>query len=83
MENIHIRAGCFCNPGACHFYLGLSPDDVKQNLQAGHICGDDIDIIKGTPTGAIRVSIGYMSTWEDVDVRSVSPIFSMVLTNLF
>jgi molybdenum cofactor sulfurtransferase len=32
MENIHIRTGCFCNPGACHYYLGLTSAEVKQNL---------------------------------------------------
>jgi molybdenum cofactor sulfurtransferase len=32
MENIHIRTGCFCNPGACHYYLDLTAAEVKQNL---------------------------------------------------
>lgn len=31
----------------------------------GHICGDDMDMIDGRPTGSIRVSFGYMSTLED------------------
>ncbi|KAH9646375.1 Molybdenum cofactor sulfurase [Citrus sinensis] len=34
-------------------------------LRAGHVCWDDNDIIHGKPTGAIRVSFGYMSTFED------------------
>lgn len=34
-------------------------------FQAGHVCGDDLDLIDGQPTGAVRVSFGYMSTLED------------------
>ncbi len=25
--------------------------------------------MNGKPTGAIRASIGYMTSWEDIDVR--------------
>lgn len=37
-------------------------------IQAGHVCWDDNDILHGKPTGAIRVSFGYMSTFEDAMV---------------
>lgn len=30
------------------------------------MCGDDIDVIDGHPTGSVRISFGYMSTFEDV-----------------
>ncbi|XP_061445641.1 molybdenum cofactor sulfurase isoform X2 [Rhineura floridana] len=66
LYNIHIRTGCFCNTGACQQHLGISNDDIKKNLQAGHVCGDDIDVIDGRPTGSVRISFGYMSTFEDV-----------------
>ncbi|XP_039094908.1 molybdenum cofactor sulfurase isoform X2 [Hyaena hyaena] len=33
--------------------------------QAGHVCGDDVDLIDGHPTGSVRISFGYMSTLED------------------
>lgn len=36
-------------------------------LQAGHVCGDQKDVINGTPTGSARISFGYMSTEADVD----------------
>lgn len=36
--------------------------------QAGHVCWDDNDVINGRPTGAVRVSFGYMSTFEDCSV---------------
>ncbi|XP_060781795.1 molybdenum cofactor sulfurase [Neoarius graeffei] len=63
--NIHLRTGCFCNTGACQAYLGISSQEVKSNLQAGHVCGDNVDLIDGRPTGSVRISFGYMSTFED------------------
>ncbi|XP_004683910.1 PREDICTED: molybdenum cofactor sulfurase [Condylura cristata] len=65
LYNIQVRTGCFCNTGACQRYLGISNDKVKKNLQAGHVCGDDVDLIDGQPTGSVRISFGYMSTLED------------------
>ena len=35
-------------------------------IQSGHKCGDNVDLIDRQPTGAIRVSFGYMSTHSDV-----------------
>ncbi|XP_006656363.1 molybdenum cofactor sulfurase [Oryza brachyantha] len=64
---IHLRTGCFCNPGACAKYLGLSHSDLVSNFEAGHVCWDDNDIINGKPTGAVRISFGYMSTYEDAE----------------
>ncbi|KAI4888314.1 hypothetical protein NFI96_017613 [Prochilodus magdalenae] len=63
--NIHMRTGCFCNTGACQAHLGISNQEVKRNLQAGHVCGDNIDLVEGRPTGSVRISFGYMSTFED------------------
>ncbi|KAK6934806.1 Molybdenum cofactor sulfurase, C-terminal, partial [Dillenia turbinata] len=60
-----VRTGCFCNPGACAKYLCLSHLDLISNIEAGHTCWDDKDVIDGRPTGAVRVSFGYMSTFED------------------
>ncbi|KAG0579095.1 hypothetical protein KC19_4G072700 [Ceratodon purpureus] len=65
LENIQLRTGCFCNPGACAKYLKLSQEDLLSNFEAGHVCWDDQDVIHGKPTGAVRVSFGYMSTFED------------------
>lgn len=33
LENIQLRTGCFCNPGACQRALGFSDDDVRENLK--------------------------------------------------
>lgn len=34
-------------------------------VKAGHVCGDSIDLVDGQPTGSVRVSFGYVSTFED------------------
>lgn len=67
INNIHIRTGCFCNPGACQEFLKLTNEDIKQQFKAGHICSDYNDLVDGVPTGAVRVSVGYMTTKEDID----------------
>ncbi|BDA46796.1 probable molybdenum cofactor sulfurase [Coccomyxa sp. Obi] len=77
LSSILLRTGCFCNPGACQAHLGLSHEDVISNYEAGHVCWDDNDLINGRPTGAVRVSFGYMSTFADADAvyRFVSEYF--------
>ena len=60
-----LRTGCHCNPGACARYLGLTPADIRANHASGKRCWDDMDLINGKPTGAVRVSFGYYSTFED------------------
>ena len=37
-------------------------------FQAGHICGDNIDVINNKPTGSIRISFGHYSTEKDADL---------------
>ncbi|KAL8144553.1 hypothetical protein V2J09_017585 [Rumex salicifolius] len=66
LSGIQLRTGCFCNPGACSKYIGLSHLELLSNSEAGRVCWDDNDIINGKPTGAVRVSFGYFSTFEDV-----------------
>ena len=65
--NVHLRTGCFCNVGACQYFLKLSTPQLKKHLDAGHVCGDSIDIIDGQPTGSIRISFGYMSDFSDAE----------------
>jgi molybdenum cofactor sulfurtransferase len=67
LYGIHLRTGCFCNPGACQYFLKLSPEDVKRHFNAGHVCGDQHDLVDGCPTGSVRISFGYMSTKKDAD----------------
>lgn len=72
-RNIHIRSGCACNPGACYGYLHLDNSFVKkvhQGMSTGgegkQTCHDHLDVVDGRILGSIRVSIGYMNTWEDI-----------------
>jgi molybdenum cofactor sulfurtransferase len=66
IKNIHIRVGGMCNPGGIEGYVGLRTWEIEQNYAAGHKCSDDNDIMNGKPTGAVRVSLGAMSTADDV-----------------
>ena len=43
-HKIQLRTGCFCNPGACAFWLGLTPADQLAAFKAGHHCGDNMDL---------------------------------------
>ncbi|KAL0129432.1 hypothetical protein PUN28_001598 [Cardiocondyla obscurior] len=63
---IHLRTGCFCNPGACQRHLSLSTNEIFQNYEEGYTCGGTTDLINGKPTGAVRISFGYMSAIKDV-----------------
>ncbi|XP_073942978.1 molybdenum cofactor sulfurase isoform X1 [Choristoneura fumiferana] len=65
--NINVRTGCFCNSGTCQRHLVVSNKDMKDMFKVGHKCGDEIDLIQGRPTGAIRVSFTYYNTYNDVD----------------
>ncbi|XLU18960.1 hypothetical protein S245_055026, partial [Arachis hypogaea] len=42
-------------------------DWSRCDVTAGHACWDDHDVINGKPTGAVRVSFGYMSTYEEAN----------------
>lgn len=65
---IQFRTGCFCNPGACQRALSIGDNQAIDNYERnGHVCGDHIDLANGMPTGAVRVSFGKDSIWEDLD----------------
>lgn len=66
-NNIHLRVGCFCNIGACQIHLGITTDQLIKNFQAGHVCGDEKDMVDGYPTGAVRISFGSSSTESDAE----------------
>ncbi|XP_046846206.1 molybdenum cofactor sulfurase-like isoform X2 [Xenia sp. Carnegie-2017] len=64
---IHLRTGCFCNVGACQHFLNLTSAQLCKHFEAGHVCGDSLDLIDGQPTGSIRISFGYMSDLSDAN----------------
>ena len=68
-ENIHIRTGANCNPGGVARYCGFNESELKKLfLMGGKACGDDKDLIWGKPAGVVRVSLGAMSTWDDIRI---------------
>ncbi|KAH7034843.1 MOSC N-terminal beta barrel domain-containing protein [Microdochium trichocladiopsis] len=67
LKHFHIRTGGLCNPGGIAAALQLQPWELKQNFSEGFRCDNGNDIMKGKPTGVIRVSLGAMSTISDVD----------------
>lgn len=67
IEKINIRTGTMCNTGGASRYIGYTEEDIILNHQTGHICGDNLDVLRGKPTGAIRVSLGAMSSVKDVE----------------
>ena len=67
LHNIHLRVGCFCNPGACAAALGWTTHDIQRHHKTfHHSCGDELDLIEGRPIGAVRISFGLSNTTEDV-----------------
>ncbi len=70
-ENISLRTGCFCNPGAGEIAEGLTEED----MQAGFSLGADINLMSflrlmrergHKSAGSIRASIGLASNFADV-----------------
>ncbi|TAQ83435.1 hypothetical protein B7494_g8242 [Chlorociboria aeruginascens] len=67
VRKFHIRTGGLCNPGGIATTLSLEPWEMRQNFSAGFRCGSETDIYSGKITGVTRVSLGAMSTINDVD----------------
>ncbi|KAK6340687.1 hypothetical protein TWF696_009010 [Orbilia brochopaga] len=66
VRNIHLRTGGLCNPGGVMKWMELSEREMQENFAAGKRCGDEWDLMNGKPTGAVRISLGAMSTLDDV-----------------
>ncbi|KAF8820270.1 aminotransferase, class V family protein [Cardiosporidium cionae] len=65
--NIRLRVGCHCNIGGCQEHLHLTDKNLRLHYEMGHVCGDYMDILKGCPTGCVRISFGFSSIKKDVD----------------
>jgi selenocysteine lyase/cysteine desulfurase len=70
-ENISLRTGCFCNPGAGEIAEGLTEEDMR----AGFTMGAEINLLSflrlmqergHKSAGAIRASIGLATNFADV-----------------
>ncbi|MCH7800800.1 MAG: aminotransferase class V-fold PLP-dependent enzyme [Chloroflexi bacterium] len=69
--NISLRTGCFCNPGAGEAAHGLTKEDMDKAFATGERMTIDqfLSIIErsdGKSAGAVRISMGIASNFEDV-----------------
>ena len=65
---ISLRTGCFCNPGAGEMALGLSKQELVSCFTGSNhgMTYDDFRLcIDGKSTGAVRISLGLVSNFED------------------
>jgi selenocysteine lyase/cysteine desulfurase len=63
-----LRTGCFCNPGAGEGAFGLGDSSLKGSGDWGVRTVDEYLALMGLSTGgAIRVSFGLASTFEDIE----------------
>jgi len=70
-RKISLRTGCFCNPGAGEAALGLEKDEIEHCFDQGpeRMTLDQFrQCIESKNTGAIRVSFGIASNFNDVQV---------------
>jgi len=67
-EGISLRAGCHCNPGAREIALGFSEEDLSVCFQNKdkQTFEQFLQTIDGKTTGALRASIGLVTTFADV-----------------
>lgn len=86
--NIQLRTGCFCNPGACSYFLNHTLQDQIDSISVGNKCHSKKDFIHNKPTGAIRISFGHSTTLKDCDLFiqfcklfSKTPLFQPIISN--
>jgi selenocysteine lyase/cysteine desulfurase len=70
-SNISLRTGCFCNPGAGEVALGISRVELdvcfSQPEHEQRLTVDDFRrCIDGKSSGAVRISLGMVSNFRDV-----------------
>jgi molybdenum cofactor sulfurtransferase len=69
-HNISLRTGCFCNPGAGEMALGISKPELAacfSRPSSERLTYDDFRLcIDNKASGAVRVSVGPVSNFEDV-----------------
>jgi selenocysteine lyase/cysteine desulfurase len=70
---ISVRTGCFCNPGAGEWAFGLTRRDLRGTWWRGfprhdmHTVDDYLELTGLPSGGAVRVSLGLVSSITDVE----------------
>jgi molybdenum cofactor sulfurtransferase len=67
VQNLQLRSGSVCNPGGTASTLGWTGPELRRHYSTGLRCGDSHDVIRGRPTGVLRVSLGAMTNMKDID----------------
>jgi selenocysteine lyase/cysteine desulfurase len=70
-DNISLRTGCFCNPGAGEMAEGLTENDMLEGLKNSESINLPrfLEIVQShgnKSVGAIRVSVGLVTNFADV-----------------
>ncbi|MHC1740390.1 MAG: aminotransferase class V-fold PLP-dependent enzyme [Anaerolineaceae bacterium] len=70
--HISLRTGCFCNPGAGEIALGISSSELQSCFRRpsheSHLSYDEFRLcIDGKASGAVRISVGLVSNFADVE----------------
>jgi molybdenum cofactor sulfurtransferase len=66
-QRISLRTGCFCNPGAGEVAFDVPLDRLSGSFDGDVLSYEDYLRVLGLQSaGAIRVSLGLVSTFEDV-----------------
>ena len=71
-KEISLRTGCFCNPGAGELALGISSSELNSCFarpdHEQRLTYDEFRLcIDGKASGAVRISVGMVSNFEDVE----------------
>jgi selenocysteine lyase/cysteine desulfurase len=67
LARISLRTGCFCNPGAREAALGFRAAELAPLFRRAHLTADEQrELLRGRPIGAVRVSVGIVTTPDDV-----------------
>jgi len=86
-RQISLRSGCFCNPGGGETALRLSKSELigcfRQHGEANsRFTKEDFrHCVDSKGTGAVRISLGIVSNFEDARRFVASPLPSEVLIN--
>lgn len=68
LQNISLRAGCHCNPGAREISFGFTEADLADCFRDKERMTYEqfLQVIDGKTTGAVRASLGLVTNFEDV-----------------